>query len=71
MPFDLSTRLPGNKDLDYFMAQAREARSNDSRLDRWREGGREGRVREEEGKEGTTDIGLCMENGCLNCKKIF
>ena len=35
VPFDLSTRLPGNKDLDYFMAQAREGRSSDSRLDRW------------------------------------
>ena len=42
VPFDLSTRLPGNKDLDYFMEQAQEGRSSDSRLDRWREGGREG-----------------------------
>ena len=42
VPFDLSTRLPGNKDLDHFMEQAREGRSSDSRLDRWREGGREG-----------------------------
>ena len=81
VPFDLSARLPGNKDLDYFMAQAREGRSSDSRLDRWREGGREeeeggreGRGREKEGKEEGGRgkgkwVGLCMENECLNCKK--
>ena len=39
MPFDLSARLPVNKDVDHFVTQAREGKSSDSRLDRWVGGG--------------------------------
>jgi len=35
VPFDLSARLPANKDLDHFVTQAREGKSSDSRLDRY------------------------------------
>ena len=35
VPFDLSLRLPGDKDLNYFVSQSREGKGEDSRLDRY------------------------------------
>ena len=47
VPFDLSARLPVNKDVDHFVTQAQEGKSSDSRLDRWGGGsGKGGRERE-------------------------